>query len=137
MWYLLWLIVYFGVHFLIFLSRFLSSDVILWIWTYFCFKMCPYCIDLALPSTVFIQASTGFKWGKSQIVFIQSCYSIFLPSDWLGNVGVMKFSTVVTHERRSLGEEYTLGEESIALKKDMEEETCPFFTNVWNWVNLQ
>lgn len=48
----------------------------------------------------------------------------------------MKFSTVVTHERRSLGEEYTLGEESIALKKDMEEETCPFFTDVWNCCSL-
>ena len=41
----------------------------------------------------------------------------------------MKFSTV-THERRSLGEECTLGEKRIALKKDMGEETCPFFTDV-------
>lgn len=97
--------------------------------------MCSYCFDLALPSTVFIQASTCFKWGKSKIVFIQSCYFIFLPSDWLGNVGVMKFSTV-THERRSLGEEYTLGGKSIALTKDTEEETCPFFSDIWNCCSL-
>lgn len=36
--------------------------------------------------------------------------------------------STVTHERRSLGEEYTLGEKRIALKKDMG--VCPFFTDV-------
>lgn len=34
------------------------------------------------------------------------------------------------------GKSITWGKKVLLLKKDMEEETCPFFTDVWNCCSL-